>query len=155
VSEQVTATNHALTGAIIGLVIGEPLIALPAALVSHFICDAIPHFGSHLPQKMLLKAKAFRNYLIFEAVFCSLLVIGLAARQPQHWLLAAACAFVAAAPDLASAGRYFKIRQNKTWQANWYTKFAKDIQWFERPIGAVVEAAWFAAAIIILIPFLR
>ena len=28
---RVTATNHAMTGAVIGLVVGEPLIAMPAA----------------------------------------------------------------------------------------------------------------------------
>jgi hypothetical protein len=33
-------------------------------------------------------------------------------------------------------------------------KFAADIQWFQRPIGAVVEVAWFAAMVVAIKPFL-
>ena len=44
-----TATNHALTGAIIGLVIGEPVLAIALAFASHFICDALPPVGSQDP----------------------------------------------------------------------------------------------------------
>jgi hypothetical protein len=40
-----TATNHAITGAIIAVVIDKPVIALPLALLSHFAQDALPHFG--------------------------------------------------------------------------------------------------------------
>ncbi len=150
-----TAINHALTGTVIGLVVGEPLIALPAALASHFVCDAIPHFGVNVPDEVKLKARSFRDYLIAEAVLCFLLVVGLAVLQPQNWLLAALCAFLAASPDFASANRYFKVRGDHPWQPSFYSNFAQSIQWFERPIGATVEAAWFIAAIIIIIPFLR
>ena len=31
------ATNHALTGAIIGLTVQNPWVALPAAFLSHFV----------------------------------------------------------------------------------------------------------------------
>lgn len=152
-----TATNHAMTGAIIGLLVGQPLIAIPAAVASHFVCDAIPHFGfnSRWPERAKLKSKIFQNYLIVEVVACLLIVSCLLFLRPEHWLLASTCAFAAAAPDLLSANRYFTIRHNRSWRPNLYSKFAKNIQWFEQPIGAVVEIAWFIAAIIILIPFLR
>jgi len=148
-----TAINHALTGTVIGLVVGQPLVAVPAAIASHFVCDALPHFGSSLPEKVLLKTQAFRNYLLAEAVLCFLLVVSLAVFRPQHWLLAAVCAFAAAAPDLLSARRYLAIRGGRAWRSNRYDKFASGIQWFERPIGAVVEVAWFATAIVIIAPF--
>jgi hypothetical protein len=151
----VTATNHALTGAIIGLVVGEPLIALPAALASHFVCDALPHFGSSISPTKRLKTDNFRNYLILEAFLCFLLVVCLAIFQPQHWLLASVCAFLATSPDLLWINKYLKLRRGKQWKRNAYEKFAGNIQWFEKPIGAVVEAAWFIAALVILIPFLR
>jgi hypothetical protein len=149
----VTATNHALTGAIIGLVVGQPLLAVPAAVGSHFICDALPHFKFNLPDKVLLKTRGFRNYLIVDASLCVLLVICLAVFQPQHWLLASVCAFASTSPDLLWINKYLKIRHGKSWKRNSFAKFASGIQWFQRPIGAVVEVAWFAAAIIILVPF--
>ncbi len=150
-----TAINHALTGAIIGLVVGEPLIALPAALASHFVCDAIPHFKSARPDTEFLNAGWFRRYLIADASLCLLLVIVLAIFQPHHWFLASVCAFLAASPDLLWLEKYIKVRHGKSWKRNSFAKFAGGIQWFQRPIGAVVEIAWFTAALIILVPFLR
>ncbi|HVI60841.1 MAG TPA: hypothetical protein VM535_01650 [Candidatus Saccharimonadales bacterium] len=149
-----TAINHALTGAVIGLVVGEPLIALPAALASHFICDALPHFGSRLPNK-LIKTTGFRTYLFIEAGLCFALVALLAIFQPQYWLLAAACAFIATSPDLLWVNKYLKVRRGQHWKRSTFLQFAGGIQWFQRPIGAAVEIAWFAAAVIILAPFLR
>lgn len=150
-----TAINHALTGAVIGLVVGEPLIALPAALASHFVCDALPHFGSGQPPATHLKTKIFRYYLVTDASLCVLLVAILAIFQPQHWLLASVCAFLATSPDLLHINKYLKLSRGQHWKRGTFAKFADDIQWFERPIGAVVEIAWFTAALIILIPFLR
>ncbi len=150
-----TATNHALTGALIGLIIGQPLIAVPAAIGSHFVCDVLPHFGRNISEKDLFRSDGFRNYLIVEAILCGLIVGLMAALRPEHWLLAIICAFLAAAPDLLSLNRYLTIRNHHQWRGNIYTRFAKSIQWFERPIGAVVEGAWFAGAIILLVPFLR
>jgi len=149
------AINHALTGAVIGLVIGEPVIAVPAALASHFICDVIPHYGGSDSSDDQVRSNWFRNLLVVDAVACLILVVLLAAANPKPWLLAAICAFVAAAPDLLSINRYLKIRGGHSWRPNLYSKFSGGIQWFERPIGAWVEVAWFTAAIIVLVPFLR
>lgn len=150
-----TATNHALTGSVIGLVIGEPLLAIPAAIASHFVCDALPHFKPDKPEGELLKSKGFRNYLVAEAGVCFLIVMALAVFQPLHWVLAAICAFAAAAPDLLSINKYLKIRSGKPWHPGRYARFADGIQWFSRPIGGVVEVAWFIGAIVLLVPFFR
>ena len=149
------ATNHALTGAIIGLTIGEPLIALPAALVSHFVCDVIPHHGSQENNTAGLRSKLFRNTLYADAVLCLVLVLVLALRHPRHWLLAAVCAFLAASPDLLFVDRYWKAIHHQPWKPSAFVKWTMDIQWFQRPIGAVVEVAWFVAAVVLLLPFLR
>ncbi len=149
-----TATNHALTGAAIGLVVGQPWLAIPLAFVSHFICDAIPHFKVNTKNNKHLKTKWFQNYLITEFLICVLIVALLAYYQPYNWLLAALCAFFAASPDLFSIRQYRQSRTNKKWQPTVYGKFATNIQWFERPIGAVVEVAWLVAMIIIIVPFL-
>jgi hypothetical protein len=150
----VTATNHALTGTAIGLIVGQPLLALPLALLSHFICDAIPHFGWGEPRSTM-KSNVFRNYLVVEAVTCSLIVLSLAVLRPTHWLIAAVCAFLAASPDLLSFNRYRLLRHDKKWKPSLYARFASRIQWFEHPIGAVVEVAWFIAALAVIIPIIK
>lgn len=150
-----TATNHALTGALIGLIVGEPLLAVPLAVVSHFVCDTLPHYGSAEPSEKVLKTNRFRNYLIVEAVLCFILVVVLALARPEHWLLAAVCAFAAASPDFLWIPRYLTTRSGRKWRPNLFSRFAVRIQWFQRPSGAVVEAAWFIGCIVLLVPFLR
>jgi hypothetical protein len=149
------AINHALTGATIGLVSGEPLFAVPTALVSHFLLDMIPHHGSQSRNPGSLRSSLFRRTLYADALLCTLLVMVLAGRHPLHWLLGAICAFVATAPDLFWYKRYRLALAGKNWRPGWFEKWASDIQWFQRPIGWLVEIAWFAAAIIVVSPFLR
>jgi hypothetical protein len=149
------AINHALTGTVIGFAISEPAIAIPLSLVSHYICDAIPHFGSGISEKHALESKSFERLLYVDTVLCILLVIVLAIIKPQHWAIAAFCAFVAASPDFLSFNRWQKMRVGIKSKLTPYGKFAKGIQWFERPIGAFVEIAWAIAAIILIVPFLK
>jgi hypothetical protein len=149
------AINHALTGATIGVLIGEPLIAVPLAFVSHYICDMIPHYGTAIAEEKELNSVQFRVLLFLDFCLCVLLVVILALYKPQFWILAAVCAFVATSPDLFSINRYRSARRGTTSKPGSYIKFAHGIQWFERPIGAVVEVAWFIAMLIILVPILR
>lgn len=150
------AINHALTGAIIGLTVSEPVVAVIAALVSHYVLDMMPHYSSKTDNKpKLLRSTLFKRLLYADAIGCIGLVLLLGVDRPLHWVLAAFCAFVAAAPDFLSINRYRTALKNKRWKAGWYTAWASRIQWFERPIGAVVEVAWFAAGVIVLLPFLR
>jgi hypothetical protein len=149
------AINHALTGALIGLTIGEPLVAVPAALASHYVCDAIPHYGSGLPKQEDIRSLLFKRLLYADAVLCLTLVLLLGINKPPHWELAGVCAFAAVAPDLLSFNRYAKTNAHKKWRPGAYTTFAQAIQWFERPIGAVVEVVWFVAMLTLLAPFWR
>ena len=149
------AINHALTGALIGTLINEPEIAYPAAFLSHYICDAIPHYGSDLPEKKLLRSSAFKIQLYIDIALCLILVIVLSASKPHHWFNAIICAFLAALPDFFSMPRYLRAQKvGKTKKPNIYVRFASKIQWFEHPIGAVVEVAWFIALIVILSPYI-
>lgn len=147
------AVNHALTGTVIGLTIGQPAIAIPLAVASHFICDAIPHFHTAKPGNRAIKSAGFRNYLMADATLCVVLVALLAVLQPAHWLLAAICAFAAAAPDFLWLNKFLTIRRGNKWRPGAFSRFAARIQWFQRPVGAVVEVAWFAAALVVLTPF--
>ena len=144
-----TATNHALTGALIGLADGNPWIALPAAVASHFICDALPHFGiGH----NAAGTGWFKRLLVVEACLCLSIVIGLAVFQPHHWLLAAGCAFLATSPDFMWINKYRRAQAGQKTPDNtiMLMRFHATIQWFERPIGAFVEAVWAFGALVLL-----
>jgi hypothetical protein len=150
----VTATNHSLTGAIIAASIANPLVALPLALLSHYVLDALPHFGKG---DAFIATKRFKVMLMTDAALCFILVLCLAITHTDRWWIVALGAFLAASPDLFLINLYRYAKQNrlKDWHPNMYTRFAGAIQWFERPIGAVVEAAWFVAAVFVLIEVLQ
>lgn len=147
------AINHAVTGAAIGLVVGIPEIAVPLALISHYVCDTLPHYGETRPKVEEVSGKPFLVLLVLDACLCTLLVGLLVAARPTHWLLAAVCAFVAASPDMLSLRRFIDLNHGIVKKRNAYERFSLGIQWFERPIGAVVEVAWFAAMVTIIATF--
>lgn len=144
------AINHALTGALIGLTLDQPAIAMPVAFVSHFICDAIPHHGAKGNDAHILKSAWFKYSLFIDAALCGLVVLVLAISKPQHWITAAICAFLAASPDFASFNKFQRVRHDQSFKPSLFTRFAKRIQWFERPIGGGVEAAWLVAGVYLL-----
>lgn len=149
-----TATNHALTGAAIGLIVGQPILAIPMAFLSHFICDAIPHFRSSLPEKQMFQSWWFKKYLVVEAVVVFAILGLFAIAQPLNWKLAIVCAATAVLPDVFLFNRFNKVSNNKKWRPGLFIRFSSGIQWFERPIGGVVELAWLCAAILIIAPFI-
>jgi len=146
----VTAANHALTGALIGLCVGNPVLAPALAFLSHFVLDAIPHYdppGNNAAVKIGSR-RFFLEHIVLGGALCLLLVVLLAAARPAHWLQAVVCAFVATIPDLLFIPRYLHIKRTgkDNLASNWFWRFHNNIQWFQKPIGFVVEAAWFAAA---------
>jgi len=151
----VRAINHALTGAIIGIVIGEPVVAIPLAIVSHFICDMIPHYGGGTPEAVELKSALFNWLLILDVVLCGALVGVLITVRPDHWLLAAICAFAAASPDFLSLPSYLRVKRGLPPKRDVIREFTVGIQWFQRPIGAVIDVVWFVAALVVLVPLIR
>lgn len=151
-----TALNHAVTGALIGFVSGNPLMALPAAFLSHFVCDAIPHYGSVGGKTW---TKAFKLYLLTDALLCVMLAGLIAYRHPVHWVLAAFCAFAATSPDLLWVKKFIyglkHKRQYKHTSKLDYALGSDGIQWFQRPIGAVVEVAWLVGIGALLFQFIK
>jgi hypothetical protein len=142
------AINHALTGAVIALVIHEPVVALPLAVGSHFVCDAIPHYDN----KVWLNHKGFRFkvFLVLDALLCGLLVLWLYLYAGTNWPLMAACAFAAAAPDFGHLPYWLKELRGKRYKRNIVDRFHSWIQWAAQPQGAALELAWFAALLAIL-----
>jgi hypothetical protein len=154
-----TATNHALTGTALGLIIASPEIAIPLAFLSHFVCDAIPHYGS-TDRDDILKTSTFRKYLYVEAFICFLIVLTLFITRPHHWLVASICAFLATSPDLYWIKRYKVALKNKPWRPGLFGKFASNVQWFQAKrfynpvIGVMVEIVWGVCAILLILPIL-
>jgi len=145
-----TATNHAVTGAVIGLALGNPFLALPLSLISHYAMDTLPHFGKMWP----LKSRKFILYLIFEALFCFLIVLTMFIIKPQHYVLGIICAFVAAAPDFLSIKFFKKTLEGKKYVPGRYFKFASGIQKKESPENIKYDIFWFIILLIIFIKLL-
>lgn len=142
-----TAPNHALTGALIGLSVANPAVALPLAFVSHFVCDAIPHYD--LPEKdnakRLASTRFVVEFLVVGAALCFALVLVLAYTKPHHWLQAALGAFLAASPDLFWLPRFLRVRRTgkDTTLRNPFHRLHSLVQWNTGPKLIWLEAAWF------------
>lgn len=138
-----------LTGVAIAVFAKNPLIVLPAAFVSHFVFDAVPHFGFHKEAgfKAALKYKITYAIIIFD-VLSWLVALFLAFKSGGVAILAG---LLAASPDIVWPYRYFKYERNgKIPPETWRTRFHKWIQWGERPWGILIEIAWFSFIAIML-----
>lgn len=140
-----TGFNHGMTGAVIALVVKEPLIAIPASFASHFICDAIPHFG--VPAEKLFK-RAFNLTLLGDFLFAVTLMIILGAWFPAERWLIWTCMIAAAIPDIESAyyalyQAHIKGRPFKSLKFDPLYRFHLWVQWSETYPGAITEVIWF------------
>jgi hypothetical protein len=151
-----TATNHALTGALLGFTISNPAIAIPVAFISHFALDAIPHYDPPGDELTRIGSKRFRNELVLHAVLCVLLVVSLALTHPRHWLTAAVCAFAAASPDLFWIPKYMTVTSKNKLppNSNLFWRFHHAIQWWTGPQLLGLELVWFAASVWLLARFI-
>lgn len=153
-----TATNHALTGALIALAIKKPEFAIPLAFMSHFVVDMIPHYN---PPKV--KKQSFTNFYdnwpkkfaspSFLYIFASdmllfgliLLVLPLSAPATVSAWTIFFSSLAAASPDFVG-GRFLVYRiigyKPKHIKNSPFTRFHIWLQWMERPWGIWVELAW-------------
>lgn len=140
--------NHAALGAIIGLTV-HPVLAVPMAFASHFLLDAIPHFG--YPEKEgyggALKHRLTYAFLVFDAVGWLILAYLLYGQSLFVWF----CAFLAVSPDIFWVYRYFWFeRKGLKPPGDDITLWHRKIQWFERPIGFIVEILFAVFLLVIL-----
>jgi hypothetical protein len=150
----VRAINHALTGAILGLALANP-VALPLAVVSHYVMDGLPHHDWHNPD---FKSLSYRIVLLVDVLLCVALTVVITLKHPADWWVVVLSAFLAASPDFMWLGDFFSTR-------GWQPQSVKRrhaavrlhawVQWFHKPLGLVVEAAWALAAIIVLVILLK
>ncbi|MGH7237740.1 MAG: hypothetical protein ACREGF_04355, partial [Candidatus Saccharimonadales bacterium] len=132
------------------LAVSQPAIALPLAFLSHFALDAVPHWHPKQADKRWLKSSNFQKLLMAEATLCFLIVLFLFLIKPRHWLVAVVCAFLAASPDLFWLKKFLVVRRTGRLlpNKNWFWYLHGVLQWFQRPIGAVIEIVWLMAMLI-------
>lgn len=127
-----TATNHMLSGALIATVVRQPLLAVPLAFLSHFILDALPHYGN----------KTLRQphwILVSDAIAAVVVLILLGVFSVQQRFLQLGCALVAASPDLLWVPSLWAELKGRLKPLNKVEHFLNKIQWGERTWGFLVE----------------
>lgn len=134
-----TATNHVMTGAVIGAAIGNPWLALPAALLSHVVMDALPHFDLSTDHT----SRSFLYGLVTDIALAGSFLLFLLLFQPDGWLVFAACGVAAASPDLLWIPHWIQEFKGKPWNPQRrLEKFLDRIQWSTGPWGIAVELPW-------------
>jgi hypothetical protein len=138
-----TGLNHAVTGAFVGAAINKPVIALPAALLSHFVIDAIPHWNyelkPHIARRQVVMLADLALSLALLVILAStvdanpyLVIIGglLGILPDTMWLRF----FISGRPAITGSHKRLinRMRRFHFW-----------IQWSETSWGFFVELAWF------------
>ncbi len=134
-----TGTNHFLVGAGIGLSVASPIIALPLAFMSHFVLDALPHYGAPFDEKAGKRPPLFGYVTSIDTPIGFALLLAAAITQP--WLVPA-CMVLALSPDFVWIYKYvFKEDFGKLppTKKGPISQFHKDIQRYERSWGIYVE----------------
>jgi hypothetical protein len=147
-----TATNHSITAANLALITKTWWI-LPIALVSHFVLDALPHFGSTKGKDV--DKKFIVVYTIDFILLCSLWLIVLLVTGHFRYLVIAAMT-AAALPDVVWIYRLIlKLRKKIVPKKNILTRFHTAIQWGERSWGWTIELGWLSVMAVIFISLVR
>lgn len=93
-------TPHAAAGVALGAAIGNPLVVIPAAMASHFILDAVPHWQEILPP-YIPTTKTYVRVPLDIALAVGITVLA-THWQPQHTAAIWTGAVCANLPDLDS-----------------------------------------------------
>lgn len=147
-----TATNHALAGATIGLFIAQPIVALPLAFASHFMLDAVPHFGLDDYGGHKKNRKLFHKILYFDALFLSIILLSLLIMNAP--LIVFICVFLAGSPDFVWAYRYLlKEKGGKLGspKMSLFSKFHSKIQKSQTIRGLYIEGLFATLLIYIIV----
>lgn len=149
-----TATGHAIIGAAIATQVGNPLIAIPLAFFSHYLCDKLPHWDA-----MTIKTKSKTTVLIQSTidVLLSFLVtwlIFIAFLGFKNQGLILICAFTAQLPDWFEVPYMaFKIKLPLLYNKYRLQERVHEV-WFnsnlEAPWGIITQVIVCAAAVVLV-----
>jgi hypothetical protein len=142
-ADPVLVTTHVLSGAVIGAHAPDLPTALARGFASHFVLDAIPHWGCE-PEEML--RVAVPDGLIGLAVIAAVAKLA----EPSRRMRVLAGVFGACLPDIDKPSELFFGRSPFPW---WFDRFHQVIQ-HERPerwkreVCVAVGMAGLAAAVL-------
>ncbi len=159
-----SGTNHALTGALIAMTIKQPALAIPLALLSHFLLDVIPHYNppdvhrdnytSHSDSwQRKMKDPYFKIIVGSDMVFLlvSLIFLPQAASDIVAPWITFTCMIAAIIPDFFGGFQFINsIVFRRQIAANRFDKFHVAIQWCERPWGIWVELVYLVVVLEII-----
>lgn len=125
-------TPHVIVGAAIAAKIPNPYIAIPAAFLSHFVLERVPHWNPHLNTE-LKKYGKITNKSLKVIIVDSFLALGIgsfiayqALPDTAHALTILASCFAATLPDTLEIP-YFFFKNKNNFFRNWI-KFQKTLQ---------------------------
>lgn len=138
-----TASNHVLTGVLVATALKEPILALPAALASHFVIDSLPHWNYWLPNQ-----RQFKRWAIYADMILSLallLTLSVVVVEISTGLIFSA-GLLAILPDMMWFP-YLVLGKNtpadKDNLLHKLRRFHLKIQWSESVKGLLFEIVWF------------
>lgn len=128
----VLETPHVIVGAAIATKIPNPLIALPMALMSHFILEKVPHWNPHLNTEKEKHGKVTTRSTQIVVLDASLALLSgslIAFRgypNYQSMTIILLASLFSILPDLIEAP-YFFLKYDRPWVRKWI-KFQKSLQ---------------------------
>lgn len=134
--------NHALAGTVIAATVSPAYVPF-IALVSHFLMDALPHFGKSEVFKPY--AKPFKVLLMFDAILCFSILGAAWWLFPEKWAVMTIGIFFATLPDFL-----WLIEGKLSWLSPYFT-FAKRIQNRESPEGWTYEVLFLCMIVLAIV----
>lgn len=143
-----SGANHFVAGALIAIIVPQPVAAISLAVVSHFVMDMLPHYGD--PNARSWLRRHFNYMLTVDAALVVLISLGIIVAHPINWLLLIICGAIATLPDLVWLKYYLADLRMEPIEQGPFAQFSKWIQWGERPWGIYIELVWLAATTTLL-----
>ena len=147
-----TMTNHFMTGALVAVIFRRPEVAIPVAFASHFVIDALPHYGYgyiHPKERDRQNRFIFKQTIDAYTALALFWIVPYLLRNYLAPLITGACMLAAFIPDAIWTLHFVKAQRGHAYpELNWFNRLHKAIQWCERSWGIYVEVMWFAITIL-------
>lgn len=144
------AINHALTGGLVAISISNPALALPAALLSHFAIDALPHWNYQVPGGHKLRPIAIGVDMMASAIALTFFATFL---DVDFWIFILG-GLLGILPDAMWLPFILHNKQSpkdKNTPLHILRRFHAWIQWSESSKGIILEGLWFVLIVMLVI----
>lgn len=145
-----TGINHAVTGMLVAVAVKQPAIALPAAFLSHFAVDMLPHWDYKVPG-----LPRMRRLVIATDLLASVwLIVLVAVLLLSHGWLAFLGGFLGILPDTMWLPYILHGKDSPMYKKTLLhvtRRFHSRVQWSESGIGFAVEVIWFVLMLLLLV----